>query len=88
MSRRLLDPNYAREDVASLICVNSCVAYFLYDHIIAWGNDLGPEDPLRKEVETYFDTARAAITHLNLMGPSTLTNLQALQFGASYHNPF
>jgi hypothetical protein len=83
MSRNLLESNNAREDIASLICVDSCASYFLYDHIMAWGNDVGPEDPLRKEVETYFDTARAAIPHLNLMGPPNLANLQALQFGAS-----
>ena len=84
MSRRLLDSENARENIASLICINSCAAYFLYDHIMTWGNEFGPEDPLRNEAETYFDTARAAIPHLNLMGPSTLANLQALQFGASF----
>jgi hypothetical protein len=49
-----------------------------------WGNDIGPDDPLRKEVESYFDTARAAIPHLSLLGPASLANLQALQFGASH----
>lgn len=87
MSRRLLDSDNPREDIASLICVNSCASYFLYDHIMTWSSDVGPQDALRKEVETYFDTARAAIPHLSLMGPSTLVNLQALQFAASFSNP-
>lgn len=83
MSRSLLDSSNPRDDVASLICVDSCASYFLYDHVMNWGSDVGPDDPLRKELETYFDTARAAIPHLSLLGPSTLANLQALQFGVS-----
>lgn len=84
MSRRLLESDNPGEEIASLICVNSAVAYFLYDHGLTWSSDLGPQDTLRKEAVAYFDTARAAIPHLNLMGPSTLVNLQALQFAASF----
>jgi hypothetical protein len=53
-----------------------------------WGSDVGLDDPLRKELETYFDTARAAIPHLSLLGPPSLANLQALQFGASLSMKF
>jgi hypothetical protein len=84
MSRNLLDSNNPREDIATLICVTSCASYFLFDHVMQWGTDIGPDDALRKEVESYFDTARAAIPHLSLLGPPSLVNLQALQFGVSH----
>jgi hypothetical protein len=83
MSRKLLASKNPREDIASLVCVESCASYFLYDHVLQWGS-LGPEDALRKELEIYFDTARAAIPHLSLLGPPNLANLQALQFGVSH----
>ena len=84
MSRDLLESDNPREDIASLICVESCASYFLFDQVMQWGSDVGPDDPLRKELETYFDTARAAIPHLSLLGPPSLANLQALQFGVSW----
>jgi hypothetical protein len=83
MSRRLLESENPQEEVASLICVNSAASYFLYDNAMTWNCELGPQDTLRKEVEGYFETARAAVPYLNLMGPSTLANLQALQFAVS-----
>jgi hypothetical protein len=84
MSRNLLESDNPREDIASLICIESCASYFLFEQVCnQWGSDVAADDPLRKELETYFDTARAAIPHLSLLGPPNLANLQALQFGVS-----
>lgn len=84
MAMDVQDVNTRSNNPAIVVCVNSFVAHFLLESIMAKEGETGLEERIREQITAYFSTAQLALSQISILSAPSLQNLQALIFGVRW----